>query len=371
MSEPDELFAMWLPAEFPLSELKVIRRNLIRDGGLVPGYVPSSAGMLNLAALFYSERVERLETIILPDRNLVSRMAAFARGPVGRPFDLPTRMAANLMAFAQCMGLDIEPSVAYHELAHQRGNEVAQEELAWFRAADQAQAQAWVDIAVGKRVQLDCARANDIPYVDLAYPLGRWQRNYVATLKIAELEVTEISPVSRALVLLEWMMTDFFLAGPAALFALMYFSPRAQRRRLLKQVRSLDRERAIEGARNAAWDITHLSDFSARAKRCESERRRYIFASADKGLSAIASVLLIDAEEAELVEAFERMLVKWWPLEDARLLASKFTGSIRLAAMRPAPSSPGADGNPIPKWIRDGEARMRAWSPSAISLSPG
>jgi hypothetical protein len=85
------------------------------------------------------------------------------------------------------------------------------------------------------------------------------------------------------------MDNDFLLAGPAALFVSMYYGPMAARAGLFKQLRSPDRDAAIRGTKNAAWDMTHLSDFALRVSRAEKERRRYIFASGDLSLVQIAS----------------------------------------------------------------------------------
>lgn len=88
------------------------------------------------------------------------------------------------------MGLDFDPSVAFHELAHSEGNEAANRELASFRAADQAQALAWVSVARGRSQALKASEPVEPTDHDLASPLNRWQRNYVAALKIAELELS-------------------------------------------------------------------------------------------------------------------------------------------------------------------------------------
>lgn len=74
----------------------------------------------------------------------------------------------------------------------------------------------------------------------------------MVALKAAELELSPMAPIERAKSLLRWMFEDFFLAVPAAIFAAMYFSPFANKRRLLNQLRPTDRERTIAGIRNAA-----------------------------------------------------------------------------------------------------------------------
>jgi len=81
--------------------------------------------------------------------------------------------------------------------------------------------------------------------------------------------------------MLDWMLADFFLAGPVAIFASMYFSPNAAKKRLMKSLRSPDREKAIEDIRNAAWDMTHLSDLAWRIKKEGDGPGRFIFATGE------------------------------------------------------------------------------------------
>jgi hypothetical protein len=123
--------------------------------------------------------------------------------------------------------------------------------------------------------------------------------------------------------LLDWMVDDFFLAGPAAFFASMYFSPLTERKRLIKQLRSEDRERAIAGVKNAAWNMTYLSNFAQRIREAGEGPYRFFFATADRGLAAIGSYL--DAEEDQLEEAMIARLNGWLNERDARILGAEFT----------------------------------------------
>lgn len=363
MDDPGGFIAIKFEPHFPLEDLQAIGAELAGSGMIVPGYIPPDRGMLDILALSYAHSIEGQESIVLPDRNIVSRIARMAREGARRPFDKPTQLAANLMAFSQCLNFDFDPLIAFHELAHLCGNETAHHELTWFRAADEAQSQAWVDVARGRRDRLKITTAGALSNEDLAAPIDRWERNYVVALKIAEFELTEGKPIDRAVALLDWMLDDFFLAGPAAMFASMYFSPLAEKKRLIKQLRSGNRERAIAGIKNAAWDMTHLSDFSRRMREEGDGPRRYILATADRGLAAIAAFLVIDADEDQLEDEMGARHRVWWRESEAKALGEEFAARLRRVANRPPPIGPAGLDDPISHWTAKGEAFVRGWQP--------
>lgn len=355
-----------LDGKFPLEDVDNIGARLTASGALVPGYEPAEVGLLNPAAIFYARKVDGMDFMLLPDRNLVSRMAAIAREGLRRPGKLPDppdSIAVDLMAFAQAMDFDIEPSIAFHELAHRNGNDAAMDELSWFRAADHGQAQAWIDLAQGRTDRLPIAKPAARVNHDLARPLDRWTRNYVVTLKIAELELAPLSPLERILSLYRWLVDELFLAGPAASFATMYFSPNARRHRLIKQLRSPERGRAIAGVRNAAWDITYLSDFVLRVARGVEEGRFYILATADRNLAQIAAAMVLDADYRDSRAEYARRLVNWWPEREAAVIADALLSHVKKVEGRPppAPRSPSAD--PLGELVEAGERRLLDWRP--------
>lgn len=360
--ESSGFFALQLDPAFPLADVEAIADRLVATSALVPGYLPPEAGLLSVAAFKFAQTFDGTRTILLPDRNLISRMARIARDGAPPTIDAPTRIAIDLMAFAQAVDLDIEPSIAFHELAHRDGNAVAQDELAWFRAADHGQAQAWIDIAQGRADRLPIAKPAKRESKDLAFPLHRWKRNYIVALKTAELELSEMAPVDRAKVLLDWMADDFFLAGPAAIFATMYFSPFASKRRLFKQLRSGDRERAIAGIRNAAWDITYLSHFVAQRKRSNEENIFFLLATADRGLASIAPILMIDADEKDYADLLATSLSGWWPPHDASTIADAWFTRVHAVETKGKPF-PVFDADRIDLLIEGGERVVRTWVP--------
>lgn len=113
-----DMIIIRLDPDFPLEDVEAIGARLMASGALVPGYVPPDAGLLSIAGFRINQDIYQAETRLLPDRNLVSRMARLARDGAQQPLTGPAAIAADLMAYAQAMNLLIEPSIAFHELAH-------------------------------------------------------------------------------------------------------------------------------------------------------------------------------------------------------------------------------------------------------------
>lgn len=350
-----------LPADFPYLDLLTIGTMLEDAELLVPGYTPSRFGIYHPDSYLIETRLYETDFYVLPDRNIASRIVRVAKGG---PIDASTQTAAALMAFVQCLDINFEPAIAFHELAHRNGNQPAQQELRWFRAADKARPMDWVAVATGEKKSLKIdPTVNAVENLNLSKPLIRWNRNYILALKIAELELEKSSAVQKALRLLEWMYKEFILGGPAFLFACLYFAPSAPRRRLLKQLRSPDRSRAIDGVKNAAWDLTHISDFVRRVHE-GSERERYILATADKGLREIAATLVSCSDLEDATHGLEATLGRWWKSKHAEKIAEAYTACV--VSMDDS-SRHANQTNPPSTYIADlielGEQRLIAWSP--------
>lgn len=364
MQDADEDFSMLLkfPPDFPLADLYALSERLAATELCVPGYLPPPVGLFHPDGYFYDQHIERSKTILIPDRNVVSRMAQLARGR-RTGADQQVRTAAGLLAFAQCLDIEIEPSVAFHELAHTAGNEMAWDELGWFRSADNARVHDVMDVALGRADQLRApGPPHEVPKHDLAHPLKRWNRNYIIALKVMDLEMQDLRPIERVLRLLDWMRDDFMFGGPAAMLASVYFAPNSPpKRRVFKDKNSADREAAIAGARNAAWDLTHLSEFVRKVNEAGPDGRpRFLFASFDRHLRLMAKLLFDCATEISAADALPKALSTWWSETDARRIAATITGHLERinSAEWRAKTAPEPDF--IDRMIARGEEVVRA-----------
>jgi hypothetical protein len=309
-----------LPSGFPYMELLALGEMLEAAEVFVPGYRPPRVGLCHPDAFIFEARFEEIQTILLPDRNIASRMAKIV---AGAKMDPTLRKIAAIKAFCHLLDIQIEPAIAFHELAQKQGNDAANRELARFRDADNADPHAWLDLAFGDLEALDLLEPERLPEShDLALPLRRWRRNYVVALKIAELELSGRSNLDRMLGLLSWMRDDFLIAGPAALLASIYFAPNSPPRGgLFKQLRSPRRVRAVEGVRNAAWDLTHLSEMIKKVNESAGGPVRLLFASFDAGLRNVAKLLFAFSADKLSEELLGEALVPYWSHAHAERIA--------------------------------------------------
>lgn len=119
-------FTCQLPADFPIDDIEAVAKQLMAADLLLPGYIPPSAGIYQPKVYLYA-RQEKLRTVILPDRNIASRIAQLARG-MKTDGDKHLGLSAGLLVFAQCLEIEFEPGISFHELAHHAGNLSAEAE---------------------------------------------------------------------------------------------------------------------------------------------------------------------------------------------------------------------------------------------------
>ncbi len=137
-----------LDPTFPLAEVTQIGTKLDAADFCIPGYERSEAGLFQPEDFFRAD-VEDIHTVLLPDRGVASRMAQLADGRRANADDPTRRQAAELLAFCHCFNIQVEPSIAFHEMAYKDGDAAAAEELRRFRIADSAHALSTVNYALG------------------------------------------------------------------------------------------------------------------------------------------------------------------------------------------------------------------------------
>lgn len=348
-----------LPPDFPVDDLWAVARQLTDADICVPGYLPPGNGLMAPDSFLYAHQVEKQKTVLLPDRNVVSRWVQTVNGHA--PLDGQHRTAAGLLAFCQCLDIFIEPSIAFHELSASQTLEVAEDELSWFKAADNHPAPDWLDFALARTDGVVLPGNHPgIKAPKLVTPLHRWRCNYVLALKIAELESVDMAPKMRVRTFFEWMQRDFILGGPSALLALLYFAPNsAPRKRLFKGSRSPDRERAIAGVQNAAWDLTHISEFVRQVRDTPFEKTQFLLASFDDGLRRIAGLAFGRREDETEEERLTEQLGSWWPAKDIHDLATLLNECFRHAGAPAKLAAQSKMAGHIDRLIAAGEAVVR------------
>lgn len=353
-----------LPNGFPVDDIDQLCSLMADADPFVPAFEPSSYGLYSLVGQVWSLQVEQIETILLPDRNVASRLAQIAKGmAIGKE----AQLIAGINAFAHFFDILMEPSIAFHELARREGNKAALQELAWFRAADHGDKFDWLEVALGRAERLARPeQARVLESHDLAAGLRDWSTGYGAVLKLAEVELFHPGePIEKIMALLEWMHRDYFFAGQVATMACIYFAPiNAPKAGLMKSLRSPNREKAIDGAKNAAWDALYLSSLNSMVNKAAGGPKRFIYASLDWRARLIARIAMAFSGDGPHRDAMAAMLGEWWAKKDAKAIADKLTAiafDIDLPEMaekrRKAAESK-------QQTIASGEKVIRDWLPS-------
>lgn len=358
--KPNPQSAYWaVPQDYPLDDLERVIPLLQEADFLLPSFAPPEVGLYQPVGYVYAQQ-EGVRTVILPDRNVASRMAQLAQGRK-TVNDRQLRNCAALLSFAHLLEIQFEPGISFHELAHRAGNAEAEHELGWFRAADNAPPQDMLNVALGR---CDGVSRTYEPLMvqlqDMAKPIKRWNRNYIAALKILELDFAKGKALDKVLHLLDWMRTDFVFAGPAVMLACVYLGTHSpSRKNVFKDKNSKDRAAAIAGVRNAAWDITHLSEFirlvNQDPDRTESQ---YLFASFDSHLRLTTRLLLEIAKIGYGADRIAEQLTQWWSEKDAVRIAHEIKANLmRINSVSHVPKTSDDPGF-ITKMIEAGERRI-------------
>ena len=79
MTEAVTHYVVQFEEGFPRAEVEALGAELMAAGILAPGFIPPPAGLLRLEAIVYAKDEQGYDTVVLPDTNLVSRMARVAR----------------------------------------------------------------------------------------------------------------------------------------------------------------------------------------------------------------------------------------------------------------------------------------------------
>ena len=112
------------------------------------------------------------------------------------------------------------------------------------------------------------------------------------------------------------------------------------------------------GVRNAAWDITVLSDFVRKIPEGERSRERYILATQDRALAAVAPLVLLGPSETEDQISLAQALATWWPHAEAATIANTL---FELVARVERGGRPQRPSDYVDTCIDLGEAKLRGW----------
>lgn len=257
------------------------------------------------------------------DRNILNDVLSLFRNNPSAEFPSCSdrgRIGAAVMAFLQAGNVLIEPCIALYE-----NPKLATQELDLFRRADNVDTAIYAKLALGvlNKAPSGCLPSNKAqpPQVDYFKPLTGRRIHRVAVLKIAVLDLSSDLPHRKLRRYMEWCHRDFLFCAPAMLLAIIHLTSRCASP-LIKNLRSQDRNKAVQDIDNAVWDLLLIRkwlDFVDEQKR---ENKLWLLCSRDKTLKTIATALHVTEPTTEKLEAGLTKLFKaHWGSERGEALA--------------------------------------------------
>ena len=242
---------------------------------------------------------------VLLDNNIFTRILPLAKGDsleVGSQSDKATGLACAIMSFFIMGGFDIEFTLPLYERAYCKSKSSRGEDLYYFRVADNLHPQVYADVALGKK---DCFPSHDLEFaknmVDKEYPPMdcslfdeipvHWKHIYIKLLKACAVWKDTQSNMERVKRYIQWVRENSLFIPATESFVLLFFSEN-RLSKMIKGINSNNKEKLIQGARNAAWDLLYITYWAEKAEK-EQGKTIWFICSNDKVLKKIAESIFI------------------------------------------------------------------------------
>jgi len=285
------------------------------------------------STLSYQEQIQHYDTkfYALLDRNIMTDVISIVRGtPIiqDRTRGGNSRILTSaLMCFLLASDTMLDPTIALYEFADstESGDYIqANEELSLFESAHKVAPQIYADLALGRTEELKgeyIPPISDDP-VKITEDFYKWRLHYGFILKLALLELSNISPLQKIKNYIHWMWKDYFFGAVASVFATIYFSDK-RRKDMLKKLKSGDKQKVLEGLRNATWDIITLDYWSRKFLSQKKQNKFWIFCTADIVLKEIANcIITTSVTDDKRLNSLEAIFINYFGKKHGQELSS-------------------------------------------------
>jgi hypothetical protein len=320
--------AIWLPLQ--PGDLEFLQTTLRKAGVVVPGNYAGDNPYV-LTDYLATGIADNGEFSSLFDRNLVSPLVSLASGarvPKAEQAEYNARLASACACFCILAEILIEPNISLYEYASTSGNAAAQSDARLFRIADNSDAMAHLDIALGRADRLPeslLEKVREIPEVvdhniresNFERLLRTWKPNYLYALKAVALRRSGLSPFETAMELTHWQADETFFNAAGSMYCLAAIAHAPPKGGMLKSLLSENLSSLMAGVKNATWDMCLLQQFGKMIR--QPSGRRWSLWSTDVALREVAKSLFVREGESDK-ERLEIFYERHWGKRDGRRL---------------------------------------------------
>jgi len=276
---------------------------MIRDSDIITTIWPVDIfDRYSLGAYVKETHVEKNKFFALLDRNIYTDIIAVAKSSGTKPHTPQQKVACALLSFLQLAEVTIEPNMAINEHVDSEHYEEALADLRLFRAVDNLDPQILIELALGRRDKIPDSMLNWQEDESVEPKRGEdhlmWKIHRGFILKMAIIDLQGGSPVAKLERFLDWVYEEYIFINTAIIFGLVLFSEN-RFRGMLKDIGSGNKDKVLQGVRNATWDVTDAYYWSQKALREKKDGIFWLLCTADKALRAVASSLAVTGDELE------------------------------------------------------------------------
>ncbi len=238
----------------------------------------------------YQKHIHGNDIHAILNRNLVSSLTGAARDGVVSTDD--GRQAIILLDFLRLSEVQLEPGISLAEYADTHHSAEPVDELDLLRKIDDIPNDNLHDLALGRTDKVLIADSAYHGLTRLRSEIGKaedihqWNLHYGYTLKMYLLHHKKLSKLDFVKEYQLWMWKDYAFGGVAFSFAATFASEKFGR--MIKGINSLNRDKLINGLRNAAWDMTIVHYWCDCVVHRQDGDPFCVFCSADRGLKSVA-----------------------------------------------------------------------------------
>jgi hypothetical protein len=284
-----------------LSDFKEIEKLLIESKVLLNPYGIDSDHAYKLENYLLNSN-QKVSCLL--DRNIVSYLIDLVKGINLSPdFEASRchRLTAALQAFFNASNIKSEPGLSYHEYIENSSVERADEELSYFRSADNLDANLYLDIALNNINSIPSEVApryqtGELANFDTECRFKAFEFNIVVIKKGLSIRSKCKNDYEAVKLLLEWMFEEYVFCAPAFFFMAIYFSG--------EKVPKMLKSNSMKSVRNAGWDLALLQHWLTLANK--DPEQLWLLASMDKAVAKTANMMLPRSTE-EPEDYFDRL----------------------------------------------------------------
>lgn len=312
---------MHLATRFPIAPRDIaLLADMLRRANAVVGALNPSADWYDPMWYVQEQALSNMKFTLLVDRNVYS--IANALSDVRKCSNTDQhRTAAAALCFAHCCSLQIETKMALLEHDLDSDDARVHTELPQFHRVFAAGPKALAEFALGRIQTLkllppepNAERTTVNAGITEEHRPAAWRWNYGCALKIASLllDLTFKNDVDRLIVYLNWCYDEFFFSAAATVYGSLALSPK-RKGNMFKKLRSAQATAAMRGIRNAAWDMTLLSEWEIKQKKMTSTKNHYLICSLDRAVTDVANTVMCQGldEQARSKVLRSRFISEW------------------------------------------------------------